>query len=208
MLLSFPSTSYSPLAGGTVNLIGPFSPSSTPSLTIDRLSNLLILHPDILVSSTKVADSSHCARKALLQELIRTVGGAAPPLVYGNMLHELMQACLSEDRWDDEWRKEKISEILKGEVQTLWSMDLSIDKAREEMMDKSKEFEAFKDQFVGVAPGVSFFSLWQPRRMLTSASASPTRSSPTLARAIPLALDSQSPRRSTSRRTFGRPSTA
>lgn len=140
--------------GDTVNLIGPFSSSATPSLTIDRLSNLLILHPDILVSSTKVADSSNCARKALLQEIIRTVGGAAPPLVYGNMLHELMQACLSEERWDDEWRKEKIDEILKGEVQTLWSMDLSIDKAREEMLDKSKEFGAFKDQFVGEAPGV------------------------------------------------------
>lgn len=146
-----------PSAGDTVNLIGAFVPSATPSLTIDRLSGLLVLHPDILVSSTKVADSSHCARKALLQELIRTTGGATPALSYGNMLHELMQACLTEGKWDKEWRKDKIDEIVMREVQTLWSMELGVDTAREQMLQRSEGFAAFEDLFFRPTPGVRHF---------------------------------------------------
>ncbi|KAI5475195.1 DNA replication ATP-dependent helicase Dna2 [Pseudohyphozyma bogoriensis] len=143
--------------GDTVNLIGPLSPTSTPALTIDRLTGLIILHPDILVSSTKVADSSHCARKALLQEIIRVTGGSTPSLVYGNMLHELMQACLSEGKWDEEWRREKIKEILKRGVMELWSIELEVDVALEMMVEKSKGFEAFRDLFVGQKPSSAAF---------------------------------------------------
>ncbi|KAL8281473.1 hypothetical protein RQP46_006157 [Phenoliferia psychrophenolica] len=143
--------------GDTANLIGPFSASSTPSLTLDRLSNLLVLHPDILVSSTKVADTSQCARKALLQEIIRTTGGATPALVYGNMLHELMQACLTENRWDERWKGERIDEIVGREVQTLWTMQLEVETAREQMREKSNAFDAFRGLFIGSTPGPKSF---------------------------------------------------
>lgn len=142
--------------GDVANLVGPFDATSTLSLTLDRLSGLLVLHPDILVSSTKVADSSHCARKALLQEMIRTTGGATPALVYGNMLHELMQACLVDERWDEDYRREKIDEIVGREVQTLWTMEVDVGTAREQMLEKSGGFEPFQSLFVGTTPGVHF----------------------------------------------------
>lgn len=150
--------------GDTINLVGDFDINSTPSLTVSRLSGLLILHPDILVSSTKVGDSAHCARKALLQEIIRTVGGSTPSLVYGNMLHELMQVCMTEGKWEDEWRESKIDEIVGREVQNLWAMDVQVEKARELMREKSKAFGEFKEVFVGgkqpkVSRSVPLFSL-------------------------------------------------
>lgn len=74
------------------------------------------------------------------------------------MLHELMQSCMVEHRWEETWRHDKIDEILRREVQTLWSIDLTVDKAREDMREKSREFEAFKDKFVGQVPRVSPFS--------------------------------------------------
>ncbi|KAK4699919.1 DNA replication ATP-dependent helicase/nuclease Dna2, partial [Phenoliferia sp. Uapishka_3] len=143
--------------GDMANIIGPFDASATPALTVDRLTGLLVLHPDILVSSTKVADTSHCARKALLQELIRTTGGATPALSYGNMLHELMQACLMDEKWDEEYRREKIDEIVLREVQTLWSMEVGVDVARQQMVEKSKAFNAFQESFVGNTPGPRAF---------------------------------------------------
>lgn len=138
-----------------INLIGPFDLNAEPSIVISRVSGFLILHPDILVSSTKVGDSANCARKALLQEIIRTVGGSNPSLVYGNMLHELMQACMTEGRWEDEWREAKIDEIVAREVQTLWTMDVEVEKAREQMRDKSNAFGDFKELFVGKQPKVT-----------------------------------------------------
>ncbi|KAM0752276.1 Dna2-domain-containing protein, partial [Meredithblackwellia eburnea MCA 4105] len=144
-------------AGNTINLIGSFDSSTNPSLTLSRSSGLLILHPDILVSSTKVADSSHCSRKALLAELIRTTGPSTPALTYGNMLHELLQACMSEGRWDEDWVKEKVNEILRKEMMVLWGMELGVDQAREVLLEKSKGFEDFRNMFIRDKPGPHSF---------------------------------------------------
>ncbi|GAA6017523.1 hypothetical protein JCM11491_006852 [Sporobolomyces phaffii] len=140
--------------GHTINIVGDYdmAASDTAPMTVDRASGLLILHPDILVSSTKVADSSHCTRKALLQEIIRSSGPPTPSLVYGNMLHELMQKSLGEERWDDDFRKDAINDILAENGGALWSMDLSFDAAREQLSERSKEFAAFAERFVGEKP--------------------------------------------------------
>ncbi|PRQ72091.1 AAA domain-domain containing protein, partial [Rhodotorula toruloides] len=130
---------------------------------------LLILHPDILVSSTKVADSSHCTRKAVLQEIIRTVGGSTPSLLYGNMLHSLMQSCMTEGRWDDEYRHAKIEEVVKEYGGQLWTIDVGFEKAKEELLNRSKEFEAFAVRFVGEKPKVDAF-LSDPRAVDTARS--------------------------------------
>ncbi|SGY77362.1 BQ5605_C005g03616 [Microbotryum silenes-dioicae] len=139
--------------GYTINVVGPFDLTASPSAIIDRLSGYLILHPDILVSSTKVADSAQCSRKALLQEIIRSSEGTNSSLVYGNMLHALMQACMLDNRWDDEYRKEKIQSIVQSEMQTLWSINkpgpIEAERAREEMWEKSRDFEQFSHIFVG-----------------------------------------------------------
>lgn len=147
------------IAGDVVNLVGDFSPLKSPALVIDRQKGFLVLHPDILVSSTKVADTPNCARKPILQELIRVVGGSSEPLVYGNMLHELLQACLTEGNFDDDWREDKIDELLVKEMATLWSIDVDVQKARMEMKEKSKEFSQFSDRFRGDSPEVRFSSL-------------------------------------------------
>lgn len=121
---------------------------------VDRSLGLVILHPDILVSSTKVADSSHCTRKALLQEIIRSTGPPTPSLVYGNMLHEVMQRSFTANRWDDTFRKDVINSIIAEHGADLWSMDLSFDAARENVLEKSKDFESFADRFVADKPKV------------------------------------------------------
>ncbi|GAA5899795.1 bifunctional ATP-dependent DNA helicase/ssDNA endodeoxyribonuclease DNA2 [Sporobolomyces salmoneus] len=140
--------------GDVINLIGDYdaSTNSAEPFTVDRSSGLLIVHPDILVSSTKVADSSHCTRKALLQEIIRSSGAPTPALIYGNMLHETMQRSLLANRWDEEFHKETINEILAENGGTLWSIDLSFDAAREQVLERSKEFGAFAERFIGDKP--------------------------------------------------------
>ncbi|GAA5824913.1 hypothetical protein JCM11251_005391 [Rhodosporidiobolus azoricus] len=140
--------------GDIVNLIGAFNACdpSKPALTLTRSDGLLVLHPDILASSTKVADSSNCTRKAVLQELIRTIGGLTPSLTYGNMLHALMQECMAERRWDQEWRNGKIEDILKQNGAALWSIEVGFEKARNELRERSKEFEAFAERFIGDKP--------------------------------------------------------
>ncbi|KAK4052776.1 DNA replication endonuclease-helicase Dna2 [Microbotryomycetes sp. JL201] len=137
--------------GDTINLIGNLESHNDPALVVDRNNGMLILHPDILVSSTKVGDSANCARKAVLQELIRTIGGSNKSLVYGNMLHELMQSCMLENSWDESYRRDKIQEIIRNQIQQLWSIDLESTKAYEDMVEKSKGFDTFKATFINTS---------------------------------------------------------
>ncbi|BGP34795.1 DNA replication endonuclease-helicase Dna2 [Rhodotorula toruloides] len=158
------------VAGDIVNLVGDFdlAAKDTP-LQLTRSHGLLILHPDILVSSTKVADSSHCTRKAVLQEIIRTVGGSTPSLLYGNMLHSLLQSCMTEGRWDDEYRHGRIEEVVKEYAGQLWTIDVGFEKAKEELLNRSQEFEAFAERFIREKPNVDAF-LSDPRAVDSASS--------------------------------------
>ncbi|TNY23878.1 DNA replication factor Dna2-domain-containing protein [Rhodotorula diobovata] len=159
-------------AGDIVNLIDlphlAAASSDTP-VHLTRSVGLLVLHPDILVSSTKVADSSHCTRKAVLQELIRTLGGSSPSLLYGNMLHALLQSCMTDGKWDDEYRFERIDEIVKENGGMLWELEMSFDKVRLELRERSKEFQAFAKRFSGSKPKADAF-LSDPRALDTARS--------------------------------------
>lgn len=138
-----------------IHLVGDFD-FDTPgkTLSVNRSQGLLILHPDILVSSTKVADSSQCTRKALLQEIIRSTSAPTPSLAFGNMLHELMQRCLMENQWDADFTNKVIDEIVTENGSMLWSMDLTGETAKSEILERSKEFPSFAQQFVGSTPKV------------------------------------------------------
>jgi DNA replication ATP-dependent helicase Dna2 len=61
--------------------------------------NLLILHPDVLLSATAISGTSTCTRKPLVQARLRSSaaddGGSTEALVMGAMLHAVLQACLT-----------------------------------------------------------------------------------------------------------------
>ncbi len=59
------------------------------------LDNLFVVHPDVLVPATKVADVASCTRKPVVQDRLRGASDVTVSLVMGNMLHELLQACLT-----------------------------------------------------------------------------------------------------------------
>ncbi|KAJ1025854.1 hypothetical protein NDA16_002480 [Ustilago loliicola] len=63
--------------------------------TDHALDNLLVVHPDVLVPATKVADVASCIRKPVVQDRLRGASDVTVSLVMGNMLHELLQACLT-----------------------------------------------------------------------------------------------------------------
>src|SRR5690606_17316242 len=77
--------------GDTINVLGAFSSTSPPSIEITSQSNLVILHPDILLTATSLSNAPQCPRKPLLSSLVRASNDTSPALVWGNMLHELIQ---------------------------------------------------------------------------------------------------------------------
>lgn len=72
--------------------------ASTREVTVDDAQNLLVLHPDTLVSGTAVADSFVCLRKSVLSGRnprgLGVAGVVSKAALQGSMIHNLFQAIL------------------------------------------------------------------------------------------------------------------
>lgn len=151
--------------GDTINVLGTFTlltPSTSSliwSITITSKSNLLIHHPDLLLTATALSNAPQCRRKPLLSNLVRSSSDTTPALVWGNMLHEVMQASLGEGRWEPAWIDAKIDEVISKGLSELIKIDIAIEQAKREVSARAKGLVAFADRYISDLPKVSLASL-------------------------------------------------
>ncbi|KAJ6585002.1 DNA replication factor Dna2-domain-containing protein [Mycena capillaripes] len=140
--------------GDIVNVLGSFTQSgtSTPSISITSLDNILILHPDLLLTPSALSSSLECRRKPLLSGLVRSTSDTTPALVWGNILHEVMQACLSSGRWEGLWIDEKIEEVIRERISDIAKINLSVEDARREIKMRAKGLKAFSEKYIADSP--------------------------------------------------------
>lgn len=88
----------------TVHLIGEWdSEDGVPCMILSTFSHsstkesarLLVVHPDVIISSSRLASVASCMRKSMLQERIRSPTESTYVAVLGTMVHSLLQACLT-----------------------------------------------------------------------------------------------------------------
>lgn len=133
-----------------VHIIGEFEPSGR--CIIDNSQNILILHPDQLISATVVADSFSCMRRAVLQDRVKATSEASAPLVYGTLLHEIFQEALLANNWDQSFLNEIIERTMKKHVQDLHTIKVSFTDAREHMSSKMPEVRGWAERFISSYP--------------------------------------------------------
>ena len=137
-------------SGSYVHVIGDFS--STGQCVVDNSNNLLILHPDHLISATVVADSFGCLRRAVLQDRVKTTSQSSPPLLYGQVLHELFQEAISANRWELGFLKGAIERILPRHFEVMVDIGLNLNQAREHLYSKLFEMQSWAEIFVRGRP--------------------------------------------------------
>lgn len=133
-----------------MHVIGDFN--STGQCIIDNANNLLILHPDHLISATVVADSFGCVRRAVLQDRVKTTSQSTPPLLYGQVLHELFQEAMRANRWDLDFLKDTTERILPRHFEVLVDIGLNLNQAREHLHSKLPEMRSWAEIFVRAEP--------------------------------------------------------
>ncbi|KAI0635451.1 Dna2-domain-containing protein [Trametes polyzona] len=147
-------------AGDTVNVVGEWTvPSASssvatpvPVITVCSKHNLFIHHPDVLLTATSLSNASQCPRKPLLSNMIRSSSDVTPSLVWGHMLHEVMQTCLSVARWDDKFMDKKIAEVVQGSLEELLRIDIGIEQAIIEVKARAKGLKAFAEKYMAPSP--------------------------------------------------------
>lgn len=144
-------TSASPKA--YIHIIGEFQPSG--QCIIDNSQNILILHPDQLISATVVADSFTCMRRAVLQDRVKATSDKTAPLVYGTLLHEIFQEALLSNKWTSEFLDSVICKITEKHVEDLYTIKVTIGDARNHLRSKMPELKAWAATFITPFPKVS-----------------------------------------------------
>lgn len=137
-------------ADAYVHVIGDFTPKG--QCVVDDAHNLLILHPDQLISATVVADSFGCMRRAVLQDRVKATSEPTPPLVYGTMLHEIFQEALLANRWDLRFLGTVIDRIMDKHVEDLYMIKVGMAVAKEHLLSKMTELGFWAKSFVSPQP--------------------------------------------------------
>lgn len=132
-----------------VHIIGTFVHNK---VIIDDEHNMIILHPDHLLSSTVVADSFSCTRRAVLQDRVKATSELSAPLVYGTILHEIFQSSMIANRWDTKWLHDQIDKICQQHVEDLYIIDVHIPQAVEHLRSKMNELKSWANVFVSAKP--------------------------------------------------------
>ncbi|KAG5651085.1 hypothetical protein H0H81_009957 [Sphagnurus paluster] len=144
--------------GDTINVLGTFTlvvPSTSSlafSITITAKENLLIHHPDLLLTATALSNALQCRRKPLLSNLVRSTSDVTPALVWGNMLHEVMQSCLSENRWEAAWIDRKIDEVILGGLNELVKIETTVEQAKREITARAAGLLVFSERYISKSP--------------------------------------------------------
>ncbi|PNS19935.1 DNA replication ATP-dependent helicase/nuclease dna2 [Sphaceloma murrayae] len=137
--------------GAYVHIVGSFS--KTGQITIDDAANLIIVHPDHLVSATAVADSFDCLRKAVLQDRVKATSVTSKPTVYGSILHELFQKAMQSNRWDIDWLHQLINDLVVKYVEGLFEAGAKDTvEAVEFLTSKMPELRDWAGHFVRSSP--------------------------------------------------------
>ncbi|KAF8831992.1 hypothetical protein HHX47_DHR1000949 [Lentinula edodes] len=141
-----------------INVIGTFTPllqsssSIISSIVISSKHNLLILHPDLLLTATAVSTAAQCRRRPLLTSMVRSSSDVSPALVWGHILHTVVQACLSAHCWDDRWLDDKIDEVVRENLVDLVRINVNVETAINEVKARAKGVQSFFNRYMSETP--------------------------------------------------------
>lgn len=139
-------------AGSYVHLVGEFNQHG--QCIVDRARNLLILHPDHLISATVVADSFSCTRRAVLQDRVKATSQLSEPTVYGSMLHEMFQEAMKANKWETKWLTAIIEKIATRFLESLYELNVTFENAVDHLLSKAMEIQSWAEVFVAAKPRV------------------------------------------------------
>ncbi|OJJ40513.1 hypothetical protein ASPWEDRAFT_218869 [Aspergillus wentii DTO 134E9] len=141
----------SPCSNGSyIHLIGDFD--ATGQCIVNDSENMIILHPDHLISATVVADSISCQRRAVLQDRIKNSNDVSRPQVFGIIFHEVFQEAMQANQWVLNSLRALVEKIMVRHVEDLYLVQMSIFEGVEYVMSKIPVLKTWADTFLRAEP--------------------------------------------------------
>jgi len=105
-----------------------------------------------MLTMTSISNAMPCPRKPILQSLVKVPGPGSKAMLYGTILHGLLQEALSEQDFAVDSTRRRLDNDLKREERRLdmWGAGLGLEDVRLEVGAKAgKGFETFAQKWVG-----------------------------------------------------------
>ncbi|KAJ3176332.1 Tripartite DNA replication factor [Geranomyces variabilis] len=131
---------------------GEFDTTHNRCIADNSKPTLVTLHPDCLISATSLSESFGCLRKAILQDRIRSQGDITPPLVYGKMMHCLLQTCLKANDFSTARIEREIDELVSNGIEDLHAIGEDEAMAKAHLAQLAPGLRTWAAMFVGPAP--------------------------------------------------------
>ncbi|KAF7732134.1 Tripartite DNA replication factor [Apophysomyces ossiformis] len=130
----------------------PFAIPGTKEIIIDDKTNFLVVHPDYLVSCTTVAESVFCRRKSVLQQKIKSLGDYSEPLVYGDIMHRVLQDALISGDFSVAGIRDAIQRMVMDSLDALYAIGQTETTAIHSLSERIRDIKSFGDIYVGSEP--------------------------------------------------------
>ncbi|KAL9039166.1 MAG: hypothetical protein Q9214_004986 [Letrouitia sp. 1 TL-2023] len=138
------------LPGSFLHLIGKFDEKG--QCIVDNTKNLIILHPDHLVSATVVGDSFSCIRRAVLQDRVKVTSASSASQIYGHILHEIFQEAMKANKWDNDWLHKTIELVASNYLESFFEINLDPVVAVKQLKIKAASLQSWAKTFVASRP--------------------------------------------------------
>lgn len=135
---------------------GPLSQSAAvpDEIIVDDHHNLFILHPDVLLSGTRVSTVQQCHRRPVIEEMLPSSGG--PAALRGTMLHGLFEDLLTTDPAAEPEetaaaaaaQEARVDRIVQAHLTELYDVQLSEKDARGALASGVPSVESFKTRYL------------------------------------------------------------
>lgn len=136
-----------------IHLIGEFD--AMGHCIVTDAQNMIIIHPDHLISATVIADSISCQRRAVLQDRIKRTSDIGKPQVFGNIFHEVFQEAMKLNQWDTASMRALIEDVAVKHVEEIYLIHMSLNEAVDHVMARIPGIQNWADAFLRPKPGVS-----------------------------------------------------
>ncbi|EYU40306.1 hypothetical protein MIMGU_mgv1a000280mg [Erythranthe guttata] len=145
--------------GDTVHVIGEFDDRG--KCDVNREKNFLIVHPDILVSGTRVSASFSCPRRTVLDERLKHNEHSAAALM-GTLLHQLFQAGLISEFPTKEFLEDYARTVLQKSLESLYACGVNENDTWKTLIEAIPKIlnwiSSFRDSQGSKTPSVDFKS--------------------------------------------------
>nr|XP_028961324.1 DNA replication ATP-dependent helicase/nuclease DNA2 [Malus domestica] len=151
---------YSVIApGDTVNVIGEFD--NQGQCHVDRHNNFIIVHPDVLVSGTRVTASFICPRRTVLDERLKSNEHSTAALS-GTILHRVFEAGLMKEIPTVTFLEERTRTVLQKNLENLYACGVNENDMYKTLIEAVPKIlnwvNLFKNSQGSKAPSVDFGS--------------------------------------------------